>query len=108
MSTSTHFVPSHTHTHIINVNTIASTISDMILKAKESPNNFKLSAVLMRNRRPIGPIMYNSDRMYIHGKVCPSGHAEANALLNHYGSNLVFSGGKWRILRERAKVCKQV
>lgn len=93
----------------ITINSFSpSLISNLITKASSSPINFKLAAVLLRNKRPIGPIMYNSDRMYSHGKVCSSLHAEANVLLNHYGSNLTFSGGRWRLLRERAKVPEQV
>lgn len=85
-----------------------SLISRMIGKAIDSPINFKLAAVLLKNKKPIGPILYNTDRIYSRGKVCSSVHAEANVLLNHFGSNLKFCGCKWRVLREREKGFQQI
>ena len=86
----------------------SSLISRMINKANDSPISFKLAAVLLKNKKPVGPIMYNTDRMYSRGKVCSSVHAEANVLLKHFGSNLKFCGCQWRLLREREKGCKQI
>lgn len=85
-----------------------SLISRLVEEAAKSPISFKLAAVMLRNKKPIGPILYNSDRMYSRGKVCSSLHAEANVLLNHFRSSLKFSSGKWRVLRNETKVCKQV
>ena len=85
-----------------------SLIGRLIEEANKSPITFKLAAVLLKNRKPIGPILYNSDRMYTRGKVCSSLHAEANVLLNHFSSALKYSGGQWRFLRERTKVYEQV
>jgi len=81
-----------------------SLISSLADKASDSPINFKLAAVLLKNRKQIGPILHNSDRMYCRGKVCSSLHAEANVLLNHFGSNLRYIGNQWYLLREKAKV----
>lgn len=85
-----------------------SLISRLIEEANKSPITFKLAAVLLKNKKQIGPILYNSDRMYSRGKVCSSLHAEANILLNHFSSSLTFSGGRWRVLREKSKVYEQV
>ena len=83
-----------------------SLVSNLMEQASLSPIGFKLSAVMLKNKKPIGPVLYNSDRMYSRGKVCSSLHAEANALLNHFSSSLKYTGGKWRLLRERPKKCK--
>ena len=85
-----------------------SLIGRLIEEANKSPITFKLAAVLLKNRKPIGPILYNSDRMYTRGKVCSSLHAEANVLLNHFSSALKYSGERWRFLREKTKVYEQV
>jgi hypothetical protein len=83
-----------------------SLVTNLMEQASMSPIGFKLSAVMLKNKKPIGPVLYNSDRMYSRGKVCSSLHAEANVLLNHFSSALKYTGGKWRLLRKRSKKCK--
>ncbi len=53
--------------------------------------NFGVAAVLMRGTRPIGKICGNSERNYFRGKVCPSIHAEAGAMMCHFGKHLSYS-----------------
>lgn len=93
----------------IPINSFSSSlIANLIEEASKSPITIKLAAVMLKNKKQIGPILYNSDRMYSRGKICSSLHAEANVLLNHFSSSLTFSGGRWRVLREKSKVYKQV
>ena len=84
-----------------------SLINNMINKAQDGPISFKLAAIILQNKKPIGPILYNNNNMSIRGKVCSSLHAEANVLLNHFKSSLTFSGGRWRVLRKK-KLRKEI
>ena len=69
-----------------------SLVTNLMEQASMSPIGFKLSAVMLKNKKPIGPVLYNSDRMYSRGRVCSSLHAEANVLLNHFSSSLKYTG----------------
>ena len=82
-------------------------IDRMCDKANESPISIKLAAVMLKNKRPIGPIKYNSNRTCCRGKICPSMHAEANVLSNHFGKSLKYSNGKWHLLMDQLKVFQQ-
>jgi hypothetical protein len=83
-----------------------SLINNMITVARLGDTCFQLSAVLLKSTTPIGQIKSNCDkRMYCHGKICPSMHAEASVLTQHFGSSLSFHQGRWRVLqRHKAKV----
>lgn len=81
-------------------------IDTMINVAKDSDISFKLSAVLLRNTKPVGPVLPNTDRMCCRGKVISSMHAEANALMNHFGKSLYHQSNKWYVLPERTKGTK--
>lgn len=81
-------------------------IENMCTCARSSDITIKLAAVILRGTTPVGPIMNNTERTSCHGKICPSLHAEANALMNLFGKSLRYSKGRWRVLCE--KVCKQV
>jgi hypothetical protein len=85
----------------------SSLINNMITIAQNSGTGFKLAAVLLKSTTPIGNIKANCDkRMYCHGKICPSMHAEASVLTQHFGSSLSFRQGKWYVLQgsKKAKV----
>lgn len=95
----------------ISINSFSpSLIHDMKHVALESPiKSFKLAATLINHRsKRIGKIHCNNDRMYTHGKVCSSRHAEASALLDHCHDLTWTSGGWQRVLRGKAKVPEQV
>lgn len=65
-----------------------------------------VAAVIMRGTRPISKICYNSKRNYVRGKVCPSIHAEANAMMCHFGKHLSYCptiGWKKQCLKEENK-----
>ena len=84
-----------------------STILRLKEVAQKSTINFKLSAVLLHGRRPIGPFVPNEQGTSCRGKICSSIHAELNALKSYYGRSMRWSRKKgWYILRGKAKVAK--
>ena len=83
-----------------------SLINNLVEKATQSPITTKLSAVLLQNKKPIGPLLHNNHCMNNCGKACSSLHAEANVLLNHFKSSLRFTNNKWEVLRKKSKVSK--
>lgn len=84
-------------------------LTDMITTAKTSPITFKLAATLLKGSKQVGNIHCNSDRMYCRGKVCPSLHAEASALLALCGKSLRYSDNEgWCVLRDNPAKVVQV
>ena len=83
-------------------------LNDMITTANTSTISFKLAATILKGSKQVGSIHCNSDRMYCRGKVCPSLHAEASALLSLCGKSLRYSDSEgWCVLRDNpAKVAK--
>lgn len=70
--------------------------------------NIGVAAVLMRGTRPIGKICGNTERNYFRGKVCPSIHAEASAMMCHFGKHLSYcptAGWGKQCLKERKVKC---
>jgi hypothetical protein len=70
--------------------------------------NIGVAAVLMRGTRPVGKICSNSERNYCRGKVCPSIHAEASAMMCHFGKSLSYcptAGWTKQCLKERKVKC---
>ena len=69
--------------------------------AKKSPINTKLGACIMRGSK-ISSLRCNIERNCCRGHRCPSLHAEAHAIIAHYGKNLTYSPKKgWCLLREK-------
>lgn len=72
--------------------------------AKKSDINIKLAATLINGSKIIGRPTCNTNRTYCRGKICPSMHAEAAAIMQFYGKSLVWSDKHgWRVLREKGK-----
>jgi len=65
-----------------------------------------VASVLLRNSKPIGRICCNSKRNYCRGKVCSSIHAEANAMLTHFGKHISYSPkyGWYNLLKNAVKL----
>lgn len=52
------------------------------------------AACIVRGSRPV-VFSGNNDRSYLHGKICSSGHAEQNVIMNYFGPRLSYDGRKW-------------
>ncbi len=67
-----------------------------------------VAAVLMQGTKQIGNICGNIDRNYCRGMVCPSIHAEVNALISYFGKNISYSPkhGWTRLYIKKAKKFK--
>jgi len=65
-------------------------------EAMKSDINYRLAAGILCNKKLISTPCCNINRNYCRGNVCSSLHAEANALLTHYGKNLQFDTKKNR------------
>lgn len=64
--------------------------------SNKSGMNINIAAVIMRGIRPVSQICQNKERNYLRGKVCPSIHAEASAMMCHFGKHLSYSSpGGW-------------
>jgi len=50
--------------------------------------NIGISATMMYGTKPIGDICSNIDRNYCRGMVCPSMHAEVNAVKSYFGKSI--------------------
>jgi hypothetical protein len=82
-------------------------INQLINVAHSGTNNFKLAATLMRDSKPIGKPTCNSERNYCRGKYCPSLHAEAGSMLQHFGRNLRWSlSAGWTLYCEKGENSK--
>jgi len=65
--------------------------------------NIGISATMMYGTKPIGDICSNIDRNYCRGMVCPSMHAEVNAVKSYFGKSIRYSpahGWKMWCLKE--------
>ena len=73
---------------------------------KNNEMTHTVAAVLLKKSRPVGKICCNTRRNYCRGKLCASIHAEANAMLTHFGKHLTYSPKHgWRqCLRERKEI----
>jgi len=73
--------------------------------ALKSDINYQLAAGVISNKKLVTRPCCNTNRNYCRGTICGSIHAEANALLNHYGKDLQFDSMKnrWCLLRAKGK-----
>lgn len=69
--------------------TIINRLTDNI--KNNSAMNIGVAAVLLRGSRQIGRICGNYERNYCHGQVCPSIHAEVNAITSYFGKHISYS-----------------
>lgn len=74
-----------------------SLVNKMIDNIKNNNNiNIGVSAVMMYGMKPIGNICSNINRNYCSGMVCPSMHAEVNAVKSYFGKDISYSEkGGW-------------
>jgi hypothetical protein len=50
-----------------------------------------VAAVLLHGTKPIGDVCNNTTRNYFRGTICPSLHAEANAVMTYFGKHISYS-----------------
>lgn len=79
-----------------------SMINKLVQVARTSDINNKLAAGLLKKKHLLTP-KSNINCTHSNGFKCSSLHAEANAILNYYGSELYFHNGRWRFLQKRYK-----
>ena len=53
--------------------------------------NISVSAIMLHGLKPIGNVCTNIERNYIKGLICPTIHAEVNAISNYFGKDLSYS-----------------
>ena len=76
----------------------------LIPKANESQIQSKLAAGILKGSKIIGNPQCNSPRNICRGVTCGSLHAEANAILNHFGRKLRYDPKNgWCFLRSERK-----
>lgn len=83
-----------------------SLVSKMIENIKNNKNiNIGISAVMLLGSTPTGNICSNIDRNYCRGMVCPSMHAEVNAVKSYFGKDIQYSQKhgwfKWSIKKAK-------
>ena len=67
-------------------------INKMIENIKNNKHiKIGVSAVMMYGTKPVGNIHSNIARNYCNGMVCPSMHAEVNAVKNYFGKDISYS-----------------
>ena len=66
-------------------------IPSLITKAKTSTINHQLAAALIKGTKMVGSTCANIERNRCKGQQCGSLHAEAHAILTHFGKDLSFS-----------------
>ena len=84
-----------------------SLVNKMIENIKNN-NAIKIgvSAIMMYGTKPIGNICSNINRNYCSGMVCPSMHAELNAVKAYFGKDISYSE-KFGWMRSRLKESKK-
>jgi hypothetical protein len=83
-------------------------IIDKMIENINNNNNIKtgVCAVMMYGTKPIGNICSNVARNYYNGMICPSMHAEVNAIKSFFGKDISYSekyGWKKSRVKERQK-----
>ncbi len=67
--------------------------------------NIGIAAIMMQGMKPIGDVCGNHDRNYCRGMVCPSTHAEVNAVTSYLGKHISYSPKHgwqtWRIKKAK-------
>ncbi len=53
--------------------------------------NIGIAAIMLQGTKPIGDVCGNIDRNYCRGMVCPSMHAEVNAVKSYFGKDIKYS-----------------
>jgi hypothetical protein len=66
-------------------------IPSLITEAQTSTINHQLAAVVVKGTKMIGKPCANSERNSCMGQQCGSLHAEAKAILIHFGKDMFFS-----------------
>ncbi len=76
----------------------------LIQEASNSPIQYRLAACVLQNGKMVGQPKCNASRNYCRGKFCGSLHAEANAIISHFGSQVNWDCKTgWRFQREKPK-----
>ncbi len=80
----------------------------LIQEASNSPIQYRLAACVLLNGKMVGQPKCNASRNYCRGKFCGSLHAEANAIISHFGSQVNWDcKNGWRFQREKRKKGKE-
>jgi hypothetical protein len=69
-------------------------IPRLINEASNSNIGMKLAAVIIKGKNPISNIYINTQKNTCCGKNCGSLHAEANAIINYYGEDVLHPKNK--------------
>ena len=81
-------------------------IDNLTRIAHTSSINTKLGACIIRGNK-MSSVCCNLERNCCRGHRCPSLHAEAHAMLSHFGKFITYSPIKgWCLLREKGKKAK--
>jgi len=72
-------------------NNFTNIIPSLITKAKTSTINHQLAAALIKGIKMVSSPCANIERNRCRGQQCGSLHAEAHAILTHFGRDLSFS-----------------
>uniref|UniRef100_A0A6C0J4I7 Uncharacterized protein n=1 Tax=viral metagenome TaxID=1070528 RepID=A0A6C0J4I7_9ZZZZ len=62
----------------------------LVNAAMEGDMKYRLAATLY-NGKPVGKPCVNTQRNYCRRHICPSLHAEAKSILDHFGKELTYS-----------------
>ena len=78
-------------------------------EASKSNISSKLAAGILKGQKLVSRVCYNTDRNFCRGVECGSLHAEANALLTHFGRSIQFdlSNKRWYLKYFTKKKCKK-
>ena len=68
-------------------------IINKMIENIQNNNSIKIgvSAVMLHGTKPAGNICSNIARNYYNGMVCPSMHAEVNAIKSYFGKDIYYS-----------------
>ena len=76
----------------------------LLAAAHTSSLDFQLSAALIKGQKLITSPCINVPRNICRGQVCGSIHAEAHAILTHYGNRLFYDERKgWYLLQHKKR-----
>ncbi len=75
----------------------------LLSSAHTSLLDFQLSAALIKGKKMITPPCNNTPRNVCRGQTCGSIHAEAHAILSHFGNSLQYDTKKGWYLLQRKK-----
>jgi hypothetical protein len=79
----------------------------LITEANTSTINWKLAAAIVKGKQSVSHICTNTDRSTCRGNLCGSLHAEAHAIIDYYGKDLIYSQRNgWCFLPRKGKKSK--